>query len=301
MDKQDVIEFFDRMAPSWDADMIKNDTVIEKILDNAEIEEGQDILDVACGTGVMFPYYLQRGVASVTGIDISPEMAKIAAAKFAEEARVQVICGDVETTEFRQKFDRIVVYNAFPHFPKPKRLIKILSGLLKENGRLTIAHGQSREAIDGHHKGAASKVSNGLMSAESLKKLFDPHFTVEVMISNGRMYQLSGVKRDPLAHSHDGDVAHTHGGLTHSHAHGDMDHEHRLDENAAPLEELLVMMKYLVSHNDAHAQEVADLARNLQGVGRIDVYDEIMDAVADYDMVNAKLAAVLDKMMTDEY
>ena len=301
MNQQDVIAFFDRAAPSWDAEMIKNDSVIEKILDNAEIGEGQDVLDVACGTGVLFPYYLQRGVASVTGIDISPEMAKIAEGKCAGAANVPVICGDVETVPFHKKFDRIVVYNAFPHFPSPKRLIKILSGLLREDGRLTIAHGQSREAIDGHHQGDASKVSNGLMSAESLKKLFDPHFTVEVMISNRDMYQVSGVKRDPLAHAHDGAVVHTHGGLTHSHAHGEAEHEHHLDENAAPLEELLVMMKYLVSHNDAHAQEVADLARNLQGAGKYNVYDEIMDAVADFDMVNAKLDAVLSKLLMEEY
>ena len=301
MNKQDVIDFFDRAAPGWDADMIKNDVIIGKILDNAEIEAGQDILDVACGTGVMFPYYLQRGAASVTGIDISPEMAKIAESKYPEDSRVQVICGDVEEVKFQKKFDRIVVYNAFPHFPKPKRLVKILSELLKEDGRLTIAHGMSREAIDGHHRGSASKVSNGLMSAESLKKIFDPYFTVEIVISNSKMYQVSGVKRNPLAHSHDGDVEHTHGGLTHSHAHGDLDHEHRLDENAAPLEELLVMMRYLVTHNDAHAQEVADLARNLQGAGRIDVYDEIMDAVADFDMVNAKLDAVLNKLLMEEY
>ena len=300
MNKQDVIEFFDRMAPRWDADMIKNDNVIGMILDNAEIEGGQDILDVACGTGVMFPYYLQRGVASVTGIDISSEMVKIAQEKFADEQKVQVICADVEEMTFQKKFDRIVVYNAFPHFPKPKRLIKILAGLLKEDGRLTIAHGQSREAIDNHHKGSASKISNGLISAESLKKIFDPHFTVEVMISNGRMYQVSGVKRDPLAHSHDGAVPHSHGGLTHSHVHGEEDHEHILDENATPLEELLVMMKYLVSHNDAHAQEVADLARNLQGAGKYSVYDEIMDAVADFDMVNAKLDAILSKLMMEE-
>ena len=65
--------------------------------------------------------------------------------------------------------------------------------------------------------------------------------------------------------------------------------------------ELLVMMKYLVSHNDAHAQEVADLARNLQGVGKIDVYDEIMDAVSDFDMVNAKLAAILNKLSTEDF
>ena len=300
MNKQDVIEFFDRCAPTWDADMIKNDTVIQRILDNAEVEAGMDVLDVACGTGVMFDYYLQRNVASVTGIDISPEMAKLAQSKYAAEEKVQVICGDVEEVKFDKKFDRIVVYNAFPHFPKPKRLIKLLAGLLKDDGRLTIAHGQSREAIDGHHRGSASKVSNGLMSADSLKKLFDPHFEVEVVISNRRMYQVSGVKRDPLAHSHDGAVAHTHGGLTHSHVHGEEDHQHILDENATPLEELLVMMKYLVSHNDAHAQEVADLARNLQNAGRFDVYDEIMDAVSDFDMVNAKLDAVLNHLMLED-
>ena len=203
MNQQDVIAFFDRAAPSWDAEMIKNDSVIEKILDNAEIGEGQDVLDVACGTGVLFPYYLQRGVASVTGIDISPEMAKIAEGKCAGAANVQVICGDVETVPFHKKFDRIVVYNAFPHFPSPKRLIKILSGLLREDGRLTIAHGQSREAIDGHHQGDASKVSNGLMSAESLKKLFDPHFTVEVMISTVKwgsksFFRLSALMRPLL-------------------------------------------------------------------------------------------------------
>jgi len=30
-------------------------------------------------------------------------------------------------------------------------------------------------------------------------------------------------------------------------------------------------------------------------------YDEIMDAVSDFDMVNAKLAAVLSKLTVDEF
>ena len=300
MEKKDVIEFFDRCAPSWDAEMIKSDVKIGKILDNAEVGEGMDILDVACGTGVMFDYYLQRGVASVTGIDISPEMAKIAAAKFEAEPKVQVICGDVEDYKFDRKFDRIVVYNAFPHFPYPKRLIKLLAGFLKEDGRLTVAHGQSREAIDGHHSGSASKVSNGLMSADNLKRIFDAHFEVEVVVSNRHMYQVSGVKRDVLAHSHSGHT-HSHGGLTHSHTHGDEEHDHLPRENATPLEELLVMMKYLVTHNDAHAQEVAELARELMAAGKDVAYDEIMDAVSDFDMVNAKLAAILSKLTLEEF
>ena len=299
MEKKDIIEFFDRCAATWDADMIKSDVIIGKILDNAEVGPGMDVLDVACGTGVMFDYYLQRDVASVTGIDIAPEMAKIAAQKYAAEERVQVICGDVEEVTFGKKFDRIVVYNAFPHFPYPKRLIKILAGLLKEDGRLTIAHGASREAIDNHHNGPASKVSNGLMAAETLKRIFDAHFNVEVVISNRYMYQVSGVKRDVLAHSHGG-VAHSHGGLTHCHTHGEEVHDHTPRENATPLEELLVLMKYLVSHNDAHAQEVADLARELMSAGKNTAYDEIMDTVADFDMVNAKLAAILERLSHEE-
>ena len=300
MEKQDIIEFFDRCAPTWDAEMIKSDVKIGKILDNAEVGAGMDILDVACGTGVMFDYYLKRDVASVTGIDISPEMAKIATEKYAAEEKVQVICGDVEEYPFERKFDRIVVYNAFPHFPYPKRLIKILAGLLKEDGRLTVAHGMSREAIDGHHSGAASKVSNGLMSAESLKRIFDAYFDVEVVVSNRHMYQVSGVKRDVLAHSHSG-TTHSHDGLTHCHTHGDEVHDHAPRGNATPLEELLVMLKYLVSHNDAHAQEVADLARELMAAGKDVAYDEIMDAVSDFDMVNAKLAAVLNKLKAEEF
>lgn len=289
MNKQDVIVFFDRCAPQWDAQMIKSDGIIGKILDNAEVGEAMDILDVACGTGVLFPYYLERGVASVTGIDISPEMAKIAGEKFAGEPKVQVLCGDVEDTVFRRKFDRIVVYNAFPHFPDPRRLIAKLSSLLKEDGRLTIAHGQSRETIDGHHQGSASKVSNGLMAADSLKKLFDAHFQVEVMISNRHMYQVSGVKRDPNAHSH--------GGTIHSHAH---DHDHSHGTSDTPLEELLALMKFMVDHNDAHAQELAELADQLQSAGRGRAYGRIMDAVTEFDMGNAQLSAVLEELSQEE-
>ena len=300
MEKKDIIAFFDRCAPSWDAEMIKSDEIINTILNHAEVREGQRVLDVACGTGVLFDYYLNRNVASVTGIDISPEMAKIAGEKYVGNPKVQVLCGDVEEAVFEEKFDCIVVYNAFPHFPNPKRLIKRLATLLKEGGRLTIAHGMSRAAIDNHHSGSASKVSNGLMEADQLKKLFDPLFQVEVMISNSRMYQVSGVKLDPLAHSHCG-VSHSHGLLVHSHSHGELSHEHTPAENATPIEELLVMMKYLVSHNDAHAQEVANLAADLQAAGKDASYDEIMDAVTDFDVANAKLAAALEKLSVEEF
>ena len=191
MNKQDVIAFFDRLAPGWDADMIRSDTTIATILDGAGVCEGKQIFDVACGTGVLFPDYVNRKVAGVTAIDISPEMVKIAASKY---EHITVLCGDVESYDFDRTFDCIMVYNAFPHFPDPENLIRVLSGLLNPGGTLTVAHGMSRAAIDHHHEGAASKVSMGLMHEDDLAAIFEKHLTVTVKISNDHMYQVTGQK-----------------------------------------------------------------------------------------------------------
>ena len=189
MNKQDIIQFFDRHASMWDAEMIRSDRIIHRILDHAGVKAGVDVLDVACGTGVLFPDYLSRNVHSVTAIDIAPEMVKIAQNK---SPQVQVLCGDVETASFDRQFDCVMVYNAFPHFPDPENLIRVLTALLKPGGTLTVAHGMSRAAIDRHHQGHASKVSRGLMGDEELAALFGKYLTVTTKISDDQMYQVTG-------------------------------------------------------------------------------------------------------------
>ena len=191
MNKQDIISFFNRLAPQWDADMIRDDQIISMILDLGGGSAGSHVLDVACGTGVLFPDYLVRGVGSLTGIDISPEMVKITREKFPQ---IEVLCGDVEEVAFDKQFDCVMVYNAFPHFPDPEHLIQVLSNLLKPGGTLTIAHGMSRAQIDHHHEGAASKVSVGLMHEDELATIFEKHLQVTAKISNDCMYAVCGKK-----------------------------------------------------------------------------------------------------------
>ncbi len=191
MKQQDVIEFFDRLAPSWDADMIRDDAVIGTILDGAGVGEGAQVLDVACGTGVLFPDYLKRNVGSLTAVDISGEMVRLAKEKFPQ---VEVLCGDVQTLPLDRTFDCIIIYNAFPHFPEPEKLIARMAELLKPGGTLTVAHGMSRAAIDHHHEGPASRVSVGLMHEDRLAELFATCLKVTVKISDDRMYQVTGVK-----------------------------------------------------------------------------------------------------------
>ena len=188
---KDVISFFDRLAPGWDAGLVRNEEVIAAILDNAQVAEGKDILDVACGTGVLIPDYLKRKAASVTAIDISPQMAEITRAKFSLP-EVTVLCGDAAELETEKRFDCIIVYNAFPHFADQEGLIRHLAGLLKPGGTLTVAHGMSREKINAHHQGTPECVSCGLMPAEELAVVFGKFLRVTTVISDDRMYQVVG-------------------------------------------------------------------------------------------------------------
>ena len=193
MDKKNIVTFFDRAAIQWDAEMIRSDVIIAKILDGAGVATGSAVLDVACGTGVLFPDYLARQVGSVTAVDISPEMVKIAATKY-PDAPITVLCADVEELPMEQKFDCIMIYNAFPHFPDPDRLIRVLAGQLNAGGTLTVAHGMSRAAIDARHQGAAQKVSQGLMHEDDLVAIFEKYLKVTVKISDDQMYQVTGRK-----------------------------------------------------------------------------------------------------------
>lgn len=191
MEKKIIKEFFDDFAHRWDNEPIADIQIVNTILDNAGIVKGVNVLDVACGTGVLFPYYLERN-ASVTAVDLSPEMVKVAKSKFPQ---VNVICGDAEEIAFDNTFDCVMIYNAFPHFPNPQLLIENLVKYLNAGGRFTIAHGMGKKELDEVHKKSAGKVSNILPECDELAEMLNPYFNVDITISNDKMYLVTGTKR----------------------------------------------------------------------------------------------------------
>lgn len=197
MNTQDIRDYFDRLAPTWDAEMVRSDEKINTILDCGGIHAGVNVLDVACGTGVLFPDYLRRSVSGVTGVDISPEMVKIASAKF-NDPRISVLCADVQELEFVESFDCVMIYNAFPHFPNPEKLLEHLAICLVPGGRLTVAHGMSRAKIDAHHHGSARNVSMGLMPETELSSLMELWFDVDTVVSDDEKYIVSGIVKQGI-------------------------------------------------------------------------------------------------------
>lgn len=194
MNKKEIAAFFDRLAPEWDAGMVKSDEKINFILDCAEVGRDSVVLDVACGTGVLFPYYLSRNVSRVTGVDLSTEMARIAAGKL-HDPRIEVVCGDIEELTPDRVYDSAVIYNAFPHFECPERLVERLSHWIKEGGRVTVAHGMSLSALHRHHSGRAESVSREMLTAQKLSQVLSPYFDVDTAVSDDEKYVVSGKKR----------------------------------------------------------------------------------------------------------
>lgn len=191
--KKEIASFFDRLAPQWDARMTIDDRKINAILDVAGVRENVIVLDVACGTGVLFPYFLARNVGHVIGVDISPGMTRIAAQK-RHDPRIEVICGDIESIPVQRLCDCCVIYNAFPHFENPQRLFARLARWLKPDGRLTVAHGMSLEALRNHHAGRAQHVSREMLSADEMAGMMAPWFTVDTKISDNEKYVVSGIR-----------------------------------------------------------------------------------------------------------
>ena len=113
---------------------------------------------------------------------------------------------------------------------------------------------------------------------------------------------------DGVAHTHAHDHAHAH---THEHPH---DHEHLHAHGHAhehshdcshdchscgsacqhtPMEELVALMKYMAGHNAAHANELAQLADQLDKAGNHMAYEQVMAAVSDFEKGNLRLRTVL--------
>lgn len=119
-----------------------------------------------------------------------------------------------------------------------------------------------------------------------------------------------------LDHEHEGahEHVHTHAdGTTHSHSHThDHDHAHSHPHshgcettNCAscggcgehtPREELVALMKYMVNHNAAHANELAELAKKLGDLGDKTAYEQVMLAVSDFEKGNLRLSTILAAM-----
>lgn len=169
-------EFFDQMAAEWDLDYTAEDLErLSKLVDTMDVKSGSHILDLGCGTGILFDM-LRRKVGergSVTGVDFSIQMVQRAHRNFPFD-NVNVVDADVSALPFADKtFDISVGFRAFPHFEDKKKALAEIHRVLKPGGRLYFIHLVSSKQLAMHHQRQGGVVADDVLpSADEMQKLF---------------------------------------------------------------------------------------------------------------------------------
>ena len=129
------MNFFDEMAGVWNKTCRYDTGRIEKVLSVLQLKQGDTVLDIGTGTGVMIPF-IREQVGHYAG--------------------VRFVRADVERDRLGGRFNAILLYSVFPHFRYPVDTIaRLVTDNLYCGGRLLIAHSQSREQM---HKRISDKV-----------------------------------------------------------------------------------------------------------------------------------------------
>jgi phosphoethanolamine N-methyltransferase len=111
----------------------------EKLGDS--LRPGVRVLDVGSGIGGAMFHLAKAHGAIVTGVDLAPEMIKLAEERAQEldaPSTVTSILGDVLTQPFDGKFGIVWSRDALMHIPDKHRLFTQLLGLTEPGGRLVI-------------------------------------------------------------------------------------------------------------------------------------------------------------------
>ena len=103
---------------------------------------------------------------------------------------------------------------------------------------------------------------------------------------------------------HDHDHHHHHDHDHHHDHHHDHDHDHCTSDcgtcgchcEHTPMEELVALMRYMVGHNAAHANELAELAKQFEIAGNHAAYEQVMAAVSDFEKGNMRLSVILNSL-----
>ncbi len=192
-------EYYAETAEDFDKEFTAEDLeILSFLLDSFSITNGMNILDLGCGTGVMFDM-LRRQVGKdglVVGIDFCPDMVKKARKNFPFK-NVCPVDGDVESLPIESdSMDIAISFASFAHFQDPKLVLKEVSRVLKSGGQFHIIHLMGSGAFeDYHHKMGGPLAEDHLPTFDDMMHLFKVGKFVNAKVSDHPgLYIASGTK-----------------------------------------------------------------------------------------------------------
>ncbi|MBD2386485.1 class I SAM-dependent methyltransferase [Cylindrospermum sp. FACHB-282] len=132
-------QLFDRWAPSydWTFPSFIYQAIHKRLLSQVELPPQANVLDLGCGTGrlldrlaTQFPEL--RG----TGLDLSPQMLRVARQSNRHHPRLIYLEGNAESLPFAEgQFDAVFNSISFLHYPEPQQVLNEVARVLSPGGR----------------------------------------------------------------------------------------------------------------------------------------------------------------------
>ena len=154
--------------------------------ERAEIEDGQQILELGCGWGSL-SLWMARNYPNARITAVSNSTTQKEYIDSHALPNLTVITADMNTFTIDETFDRIVSIEMFEHMRNWPKLLERIQGWLSGNGRLFIHIFVHRElAYLFNEKGQVNWMSEhffkeGMMPAESLLGICNKNFIIEKM------------------------------------------------------------------------------------------------------------------------
>lgn len=163
------------------------------------IQEGDHVLDVGCGSGILVPYLLEKVSPGgrVYELDYAENMIRVNQ-RLNRDRRIRFIIADAADMPLgKEMCDVVMCFACFPHIHNKKAAMEAMAAVLKKNGCLAVAHLESSQAINDHHRKSGTPVMHDtLPKKQEMISLFEAtHLRIERFIDESGFYLVLGYKR----------------------------------------------------------------------------------------------------------
>jgi len=147
MKKQNTVtkNWFKNWANEYDNTLGKvqrHHKLLDLVVESSEIKEGELVLDIGCGTGLLSLKFLRKADCLIYGIDSSPEMLEIFKEKITKlnlSGKISLELEDAENIDFKnENFDIIASTVTLHHVKNKLPVIEKIYKLLNPGGKFLL-------------------------------------------------------------------------------------------------------------------------------------------------------------------
>jgi len=165
----DKIAYFNNLSANWDEVVGNDEARIQKlrnVFSMINIHNGDTVIDVGCGTGVLFTMIEERigPQGTLIAVDTSDKMIEEAKKRYAHFNNIKYVVGPLEEISLpHQSINVILCFAVFPHIEDQLMALKKCHNFLTVDGSLYIFHLSDTKSLNEFHHNLNAPVSRDHM------------------------------------------------------------------------------------------------------------------------------------------